>query len=157
VRIGTTWQCLLALGLAACAAPSSPGGYPAGAAPAPPAAPAAPAAAVLSAQSLAATRWMGVIDASIDKRFAPWLEFVAEGRISGYTGCNLLYGTWKSDGGEMRIVSLVTTKRACAGPEQAIERRFVAALNAQSRVAREGDNLVFTTPAGERVEFTEVR
>jgi heat shock protein HslJ len=154
VRIGNTLPYVLALGLAACAAPSNPGGYPGNAAPKPPPAAAAPA---LSAQSLAGTRWMGVIDPAIDKRFAPWLEFLAEGRVSGYTGCNLLYGAWRSDAGQVRVGSLVTTKRACAGPEQAIERRFVAALNEQSRVTREGDNLVFTTPAGERVEFTEVR
>jgi heat shock protein HslJ len=154
VRIGNTLRCLLALGLAACAAPSNPGGYPGSAAPAPPAAAAMP---TLSPPSLDGTRWMGVIDPAIDKRFAPWLEFVAQGRISGYTGCNLLYGAWKSDGGEVRVGSLVTTKRARAGPEQAIERRFVAALNEQSRVTREGDRLVFTTPAGERVEFAEVR
>jgi heat shock protein HslJ len=154
VRIGNTLRCLLASGLAACAAPSNPGGYPGSAAPAPPAAAAAPS---LSAQSLAGTRWMGVIDPSIDKRFAPWLEFVAEGRVSGYTGCNLLHGAWKIDGGEVRVGPLVTTKRACAGPEQGIERRFVGALNDQSRVTREADRLVFTTPTGERVEFAEVR
>ena len=91
---------------------------------------------------------MGVVDASIDKRFAPWLEFVAEGRVSGYTGCNLLNGAWKIDGGEVRVGPLVTTKRACAGPEQAIERRVLAALNQQARVTRE---------AGERVEFAEAR
>ena len=100
---------------------------------------------------------MGVVDASIDKRFAPWLEFVAEGRVSGYTGCNLLNGAWKIDGGEVRVGPLVTTKRACAGPEQAIERRVLAALNQQARVTREAGRLVFTTPAGERVEFAEAR
>jgi heat shock protein HslJ len=142
------------VGLAACAAPAGPGGYPGSEVPKPLAAASAPAA---SAQSLAGTRWMGVIDASIDKRFAPWLEFVAEGRVSGYTGCNLLNGAWRFDGGEVRFGPLVTTKRACAGPEEAIERRVLAALNERARVTREADRLVFTTPSGERVEFAEAR
>lgn len=148
MRIASALWGPLAVGLAACAAPASPGGYPVSEVPKPPA---------VSAQSLAGTRWMGVIDASIDKRFAPWLEFVAEGRVSGYTGCNLLNGAWKVDGSEVRVGPLVTTKRACAGPEQAIERRVLAALNEQARVTREADRLVFTTPAGERVEFAEAR
>jgi heat shock protein HslJ len=154
VRIGSALWCSLAVGLAACAAPASPGGYPGTETPKPPAAASAPAA---SAQSLAGTRWIGVIDASVDKGFAPRLEFVTEGRVSGYTGCNLLNGAWKIDGGEVRVGPLVTTKRACAGPEQAIERRVLAALNEQARVTREAGRLVFTTPAGERVEFAEAR
>jgi heat shock protein HslJ len=107
--------------------------------------------------SLAGTRWMGVIDPSLDKRFAPWLEFVSEGRVSGYTGCNLLQGAWKLDGDVVRVGPLVTTKRACAGPEQAIERRVVAALNEQSRITREAGRLVITTSSGERLEFVEAR
>jgi heat shock protein HslJ len=131
VRFENALRCLLALGLAACAAAPPP--------------------------SLAGTRWMGVIDPSLDKRFAPWLEFVAEGRVSGYTGCNLLQGAWKVQGDGVRVGPLVTTKRACAGPEQAIERRVVAALNEHSRITREADRLVFTTSAGERLEFVEAR
>jgi heat shock protein HslJ len=152
VTIGNGLRWLLALGLAACAAPPGPDNY--GGGPKPPSgADAQPA----TAQSLAGTRWMGVVDASIDKRFAPWLEFMAGGRVSGYTGCNLMQGAWKDEGGEVRIGPLATTKRACAGPEQEIERRVVAALNDKSRVTREAERLVFTTAAGERVEFVEAR
>jgi heat shock protein HslJ len=154
MSIGSAWWCLIAAGLAACAAPQGTAGYPTGEIPKAPSAASAPAAA---AQSLAGTRWMGVVDASIDKRFSPWLEFVGEGRVSGYTGCNLLNGAWKVDGGEVRVGPLVTTKRACAGPEQAIEQRVLAALNPQARVTREADRLVFTTPAGDRVEFAQAR
>jgi heat shock protein HslJ len=152
VRPGNGLLCLLALGLAACAAPPGPGNFGGGGAPKPPS---GAAAQPVTAQSLAGTRWMGVVDASIDKSFAPWLEFTGEGRVSGYTGCNLMQGAWKSEGGEVRIGPLATTKRACAGPEQAIERRVVAALSEQSRVTREAERLVFTTAAGDRVEFVE--
>jgi heat shock protein HslJ len=117
----------------------------------------APKAKPVDAASLQGTRWRGVIDPATDARFTPWLEFVSEGRVSGYTGCNLLHGGWKGEGGAVRIGPLVTTKRACAGPEQAIEHRVVSALSERSTVAREGDKLVFTTPEGERVEFVEAR
>jgi len=49
--------------------------------------------------------WLGVIDASVDSRSTPWLEFLAEGRMTGFTGCNLLNGGWKSEGGQVRNVT----------------------------------------------------
>ena len=114
-------------------------------------------AAPADAASLVGTRWRGLIDPATDDRYAPWLEFVSEGRVSGYTGCNLLHGAWKSEGGAVHVGPLVTTKRACAGPEGDIERRVIAALNERSRVSREGNKLVFTTADGERLEFAEAR
>ena len=128
---------LLAFGLAACA------GAP------PAAAPAAPAA------SLAGTRWIGAMPEASDPRTIPRLEFVGEGRLSGYTGCNMLSGVWTMDGGDVRIGGLVTTKRLCIGPERETERRLLAALRDGSRGRRDGGRLVFTGPGGERFEFAE--
>ena len=138
MRIERTLLWLCAIGMSACAAPS--GGPAQDSAPAP---------------SLAGTRWLGVIDASVDSRSTPWLEFLAEGRMSGFTGCNLLNGGWTSEGGQVRIGALAMTKRACMGPAGDIERRVLAALNDQARVKREGAKLVMVGPAGERFEFTE--
>jgi heat shock protein HslJ len=151
VRLGSAWFCLVAAALAACAATPDSGSRASSGAPA--SAVAAPAGAA----SLVGTRWRGLIDPATDDRYAPWLEFVSEGRVSGYTGCNLLHGAWKSEGGAVHVGPLVTTKRACAGPEQNIERRVIAALNERSRVSREGNKLVFTTADGERLEFAEAR
>ena len=80
-----------------------------------------------------------------------------EGRLSGFTGCNLLHGAWKNEGGEVRIGPLVTTKRGCAGPEGDIERRVLAVLTDKARVTREGGRLVFTAPDGQRLEFVEAK
>ena len=127
------------------------------AAPAPTAPTPAAKAGALDAASLQGTRWRGAYGPEVDERNAPRLEFVTEGRVSGFTGCNLLHGAWKSEGGRVHVGPLVTTKRGCVGPDQEIERRVVAALNEKSTVSREGAKLVFTTPAGDRVEFEEVR
>jgi heat shock protein HslJ len=140
------WMC--AAGMSACAASSTPDGSSAGAAPMPAAAPPA---------TLAGTRWMGVIDASLDKRSAPWLEFIREGRLSGFTGCNMLSGGWRMEGGQIRVGPLVTTKRGCLGPEGDIERRVLAAVNEQSRVTRDGARLVFLGSSGGRFEFVEAK
>jgi heat shock protein HslJ len=127
---------LLVLGLAACAG-------------APPAATAPPGA------SLAGTRWIGAMPAESDPRTIPRLEFVGEGRLSGYTGCNMLSGVWTMEGGDVRIGALVTTKRLCLGPERETERRLLGALRDGARGRREGGRLVFTGPGGERFEFAE--
>jgi heat shock protein HslJ len=147
MRIGKAALCVLAAGLAACAASPDSGSSGANAAKAAPSA--APA-------SLVGTRWKGV-DASVDERHLPWLEFVVEGRVSGYTGCNLLHGAWRNESGEVRFGPLVTTKRACAGPEGEVERRVLAALNGQSRVTREGDRLTISAPGAETLHFVEAR
>jgi heat shock protein HslJ len=112
------------------------------------AAAAAPAAAPLS---LTGTRWIGVVEGSPDPRSLPRLEFITSERVAGYTGCNMMSGGWRMEGGTVRVGPLVSTKRACAGPEGEIERRVVAAL--AGTVKREGDRLVFTGAGGERFEF----
>ena len=87
----------------------------------------------------------------------PWIEFAGAGRITGYTGCNMLNGSWSEQGGSVRLGGVVTTKRACLGPGEAIEKRVLAAMSAESRIAREGERLVFIAPSGARFEFTPAR
>ncbi len=105
-----------------------------------------------AASPLAGTRWKGVVDPSTDARIIPWLEF-APGRLSGFSGCNLLSGTWREEGGEIRLGALAATKRGCVGPASDLERRVLAAVSDRARVTREGAKLVFSGPAGERFEF----
>jgi heat shock protein HslJ len=136
---GILWMC--ALGLGACAAvPSGADAPPQPATPLP---------------SLTGTRWVGVVDRDADHRTLPRLEFVTEGRLSGYTGCNMLSGSWRVDGERVRIERLVTTKRLCVGPEGDTERRLLAAMGAGSRVERHGGKLSFIAPGGARFEFVE--
>jgi heat shock protein HslJ len=131
------------LGAGACAvAPVPPGGGSAASA-----APAAPAA------SLAGTRWVGVVAGVEDSRALPRLEFAPGGRISGYTGCNLLSGTWSEQGGVARFGAIASTKRMCLGPGGEIEQQVLAVLGDESRVTREGQRLVVTAPNGKRFEF----
>ena len=102
--------------------------------------------------SLVGSRWVGVAASDADPRQLPRLEFVSAERVAGYTGCNMLSGTWGVQGGEPRLGPLVTTKRACIGPGGDVEKRVLAAL--AGRMQREGDRLVFVAPDGARYEFT---
>lgn len=119
--------------------------------------PPAPSASMSPApeSGIAGTRWVGVVGEGADHRTLPRLEFVREGRLSGYTGCNMLSGAWTMQGDEVRVGPLVTTKRYCLGPEGEVEKRFLAALADGGRGRREGGRLVFTGPKGERFEFEQ--
>jgi heat shock protein HslJ len=114
------------------------------------------AASGAATMTLAGTRWVGVTAGkAADPRTVPRLEFVGGGRLTGFTGCNLLSGTWKMDGAQVRIGMLATTKRFCAGPEGETEKRFLAAVSEGRGGKREANRLVFTGPGGERFEFEE--
>jgi heat shock protein HslJ len=123
---------LVALGIAACAAPPGPE-------------PVAPKAIVGS-------RWVGVVGGNPDPNSLPRVEFVTETRLTGFTGCNAMNGTWKLEGGVVRLGPIATTKRACAGPGDLIERRVTAAMT-DGRIFREGANLVFIGATNERFVF----
>lgn len=56
----------------------------------------------------------------------PTLIFGADGRVSGFSGCNTFNGTYFSDG---RIVSLMSTKRGCPPPASTIEAEYLDALS----------------------------
>jgi heat shock protein HslJ len=103
---------------------------------------------------LAGTRWTGIVDGTPDPRTLPRLEFL-QGRVAGFTGCNMLSGVWRVEAGAVRVGPLATTKRLCLGPAGDVEKRFLAAVGPDSRVTREGGHLVFTAPSGARFEFSE--
>jgi heat shock protein HslJ len=136
-----------ALGLGACAV------APAERASAPP--PPAPRAVASAPESLTGTRWAGVVAGSTDPRTLPRLEFATRDRIVGFTGCNMLSGTWSVVDGEVKFGPLVTTKRGCLGPEGEVERRVLAAMGENARVTREGGKLILSGPNGARFEFVE--
>jgi heat shock protein HslJ len=145
VRIAKAMIGFVAVGIGACAAAPESGG------PSAPA-PARPAAAAAGATALAGTRWKGIVDPSVGEAATPWLEFT-DGRVSGFSGCNLLSGGWKNEAGQVRLGPLAITKRGCLGPAGDVERRVMAVLNEQGRVTRQGDKLVITSPAGDKFEF----
>jgi heat shock protein HslJ len=132
---GVRWMLgLSALGLSTCAA-DPPAAGPAAAPP----------------PSLVGTRWVGVVDDATDPRHRPRLEFTP-GRMSGFTGCNMMSGAWSAEGGEVRLGPMMATKRFCVGPEMDIEKRVLAAMGEKARVTREGERLVFASEGG-RFEF----
>jgi len=112
-----------------------------------------PAAA---AAPIVGTRWIGTADAG-EPAHTPTLEFVNADHLAGFTGCNMLSGHWQAEAGAVRLSHVVITKRACAGAENDIERRVLAAINDNSKLVREDGKLVATGASGARYEFSAAK
>jgi len=109
-------------------------------------------AAAGSPGELTGTRWVGEGSVPGDRN-APAIEFVTDERLAGYTGCNLMSGSWRMEGGEIRIGRLVVTKRMCVGPQEEVEKRVLRMLVEDTRFKRQGDQIVATAPDGSHYTF----
>jgi heat shock protein HslJ len=102
--------------------------------------------------SIAGTKWF--VPTQGDAADRPRLEFMADGRLGGYSGCNAVSGTWRMEDGALRLGPLIMTKRACPGERDEMERRFLQAVNAQARFSIEGGRLVAQGASGARLDLT---
>ena len=98
--------------------------------------------------------WVGRAE-GIDAKMQPRLEFLREGRVTGYTGCNMLSGSWRAEGNDVRLGPVIATKRMCIGPEGDVEQRVLPVLAANTRVTVAGAKLVLEGADGKRFEFVE--
>ena len=65
---------------------------------------------------------------------------MADGRISGTTGCNTYTGAYETASRErIRISGVATTRKACEAPLMDQERRFTAILNSAQSYSLYGD------------------
>ena len=77
----------------------------------------------------------------------------AEGRASGFSGCNRFVGGFKRDGDTLTVGPLGGTMMACPEPRMAVEKRFLDALAGAQRVAIAGDRLTLTPASGASLVF----
>ncbi len=101
--------------------------------------------------SLEGTRWV-MAGGKAEGGSPPRLEFTREGRVSGYTGCNSLGGSYRLEGDRLEVVA-ATTKRACLGPGGDAESRLLAVLADRPRVQVGPRSLVLTGASGARFAF----
>ncbi len=70
----------------------------------------------------------------------PYVEFAADGRLSGMAGCNGMFGIYEADSENLKIDGLGTTKMLCpTGMET--ESRLVEVLNQPLRYGISRDTL----------------
>ena len=73
----------------------------------------------------------------------PYLEFDREqGRFSGSSGCNRIFGSFRVDGADLKFTPVASTRRACLDPEaQQVEASFLKALETTTRFGIQSDVL----------------
>lgn len=101
--------------------------------------------------SLEGTAWVGA--AKSDPAATPRLEFALAGRLAGFTGCNMMSGSYRIEGDRLDVLA-ATTKRACLGPGGEVEQRLLAVLADRPRWRVEGGRLVLTGEKGGSFELT---
>jgi heat shock protein HslJ len=69
------------------------------------------------------------------------LRFTADGRFSGSSGCNQLFGSYTLRGPRLTLLQAGTTLKACPPAVTAAERAFQAAIRGSATLA--GDRIVF--------------
>ena len=112
-----------------------------------------PRAAASPPAPLAGTRWVAWSRA-IPIRAHCRSRAHGRGRLTGFTGCNMMSGSWSEERGEARFGPILSTKRFCVGPEGDVEKRVLAAFATGTRGVREGSRLAIIAPGGARFEFS---
>lgn len=88
----------------------------------------------------------------------PEAEFsmdLAEGRVSGTSGCNRYMGGWTVTDGVLTVGPLASTMMYCTEPLMRLEGVFLAAMQGISAVRLDGEALTLLGPSGEPlVELT---
>ena len=75
------------------------------------------------------------------------------GRVSGFSGCNRLVGSYKVEAGVLTLSQLAGTMMACPEPAMALESAFRAALAGPLRYVVTGDRLSLKPASGEPLVF----
>ena len=73
---------------------------------------------------------------------------LADGRVTGFSGCNQLMGSYTLDGGTLVLGQLAGTMMACPEPARSTEDQFLRAFSGTMRVAVEGDHLTLMPESG---------
>jgi|GEM_PF-1664575 len=84
----------------------------------------------------------------------PTLTLTADGKVSGFAGCNRFMGSYTLEGDTLKMGPLASTRMACLNPEaQAQETAFLEQLKSQPKFSVSGNMLSLILADGTRVEF----
>ncbi|GIH10705.1 META domain-containing protein [Rhizocola hellebori] len=76
-----------------------------------------------------------------------------DGTVTGYSGCNRFTGTATVSPGKIKFGPLASTKMACGGVIDAIERNVLAVLDGEVSATAQGDTLVLKHPSGKGLQL----
>jgi heat shock protein HslJ len=102
---------------------------------------------------LEGTEWTLVSGVEAPEGSPPTLT-LAEGRASGFGGCNRFMGGYELDGDSISFQQLASTQMACEEPQSAAEAAYLPALEGADGWAIEGGELVLSTGGEETLRFS---
>jgi heat shock protein HslJ len=78
------------------------------------------------------------------------LNFGADGQVSGSAGCNRYTGPYQSEGGNLKVGELASSRMMCAAPEGVMEQeaKYMAALQKAATYSIEGSTLTIRDASG---------
>lgn len=108
--------------------------------------------AVSTSLAVAAPRLEGTgwVMASAGKR-APMIHFEAEGKVTGFGGCNRFFGGYVQSGERLSFSALGSTRMACPGNAMAVESSFFDMLSKVAAAKIEGGKLLLLDGAGKQI------
>jgi heat shock protein HslJ len=103
-----------------------------------------------TAASLAGSEWrpVEIAEVAIADDADIFVQFRAEGRITGHGGCNRFFGIYRLDGGRMHIGPLASTRKACPGPVMHRESGLLGALSRAKGFTRDRIDLTLRDASG---------
>jgi heat shock protein HslJ/uncharacterized membrane protein len=112
----------------------------------------------IPAQPLEGTSWRlasppGLAGEAKDAKAAPITVRFADGRASGFSGCNRFTGAYTREGDTLTVGRLAGTMMACPEPRMAAERAFLDGLSGSHRVAIAGELLTLAPASGAPLAF----
>src|SRR5262249_35167247 len=79
------------------------------------------------------------------------IQFGADGRVSGSSGCNTFMGPYQTSGASLTIGPLATTRMACEQSIMDQEQAYLAALSATKSYQIAGPTLTLLDATGTRM------
>ena len=110
----------------------------------------APAMAPRADAGLGGTSWLveGQASDSAVASFRQTVVFVDDDQIAGEGGCNRFFGTYRTDGTDLAIGPLGSTRMACPGPIMDLEDRLFDVLEAVAAWRRDGPDMLLLDAGG---------
>ena len=104
----------------------------------------------VAAAELAGSEWRptGLGDAAVPEDAGLFLRFESDGRLSGHSGCNSFFGSYRIEDGMIEMGPFGSTRMACEDPAMAREAAFLNALAAVKTFERDGPRLTLGDETG---------
>lgn len=98
---------------------------------------------IASAAEIVGSAWQPthIGEMRLEKETPMFLKFDTDERVTGFSGCNRFFGTFRLVDGALEFGPLGSTSKACPEPENSFELSFLAALQSARSLSSSDDRL----------------